>query len=235
MDVALTDVAIGGAAVGGTPLGVARDRVLRAVLTLERDGEVTVEAVAALLGGHPNTSRNALDALTDQGLLTAGSMRIGRGRPRRTYALTNAGRVATGTVEQHQRELLGAFATHLGTSGRPGEAEQVGRIWGRAHARRAVEGGTGRVEPVLETLRLTLAGLGFDPAVVDDADGPDLLLLRCPLLALSDDRDFACRLHEGFLAGTMEELQSDTRVELRPFAEPRGCHVAVVQPPGLTA
>jgi predicted ArsR family transcriptional regulator len=114
--------------------GVARDRTRDAVarLILERGPQTSV-ALAAALGLSAAAVRRHLDALVADGLLTECRSRPtpqrGRGRPARTYALTDAGRAAfphayddlATTALRYLRETGGeqavvAFAEHRAQS-----------------------------------------------------------------------------------------------------------------------
>lgn len=225
-----------------TTLSPARRRVLRAVAELGASEPVTLHAVAERLGGHPNTSRQQLDALVASGLLAAITLPThGPGRPPRGYRVTASGRAALGTFEpaSEYRELVGAFATYL--VGRPAEdAREVGRVWGEAKADAigavAQEAepssllpsrpGAARPSAPAQLIEL-LDTLGFDPApIATDAGRHGVVLRACPLLDTAGDHpEVMCELHRGMVDGVMRRLGASDGVTLEPFADPDGCRL----------
>lgn len=209
-----------------SPLSKARHRVLAAVAELAKDGPVLLADVAAYVGGHPNTSRQQLDILTEDGLVAAEPMvRAGRGRRPLGFTVTARGRQAlvgsTGNVERV--ELLKAFAAYLVTRPDPvAEARAVGRLWSAelddARAATQSEG----VDEIVEVLEM----LGFDPAHATTDQGEAVLLRACPLLDLAhDESSVVCELHRGLIEGVLHRVGSPDGVELLPFATDNGCHV----------
>ena len=204
-------------------LSPARDRVLRAVA--DASGPVTLAMLAAVLGGHANTTRQQLDALVGQGLLASrAAPKVGRGRPPKAFALTDLGRRALGTRPEHA-ELVAAFTTHLLSGARPvEEARAVGRIWGagRADATDGFEPGSG--EPLAAVMDV-LEALGFEPEQVTTDMGESAMVLRaCPFLDLAEEHpDVVCELHRGLVDGVLQRLGAHGGVALMPFSEPDGC------------
>jgi len=209
-------------------LGPARERVLRAVADAE--GPVMLADLVARLGGHPNTTRQALDALVADGLVDRRTVpRATRGRPPFAFRVTDLGRRVLGGGDY--AELVGAFATYLMGRGRPAEeAREVGRIWGAGRATTlppvgtaGVAGGADSVGAVVDVLE----ALGFDPERLPAGTGGVSLVLRaCPLLELVEQHpDVSCALHHGLVDGVLQRLGASVGVDLTPFSEPDGCRL----------
>jgi len=209
-------------------LGPARERVLRAVADAE--GPVMLADLVARLGGHPNTTRQALDALVADGLVDRRTVpRATRGRPPFAFRVTDLGRRVLGGGDY--AELVGAFATYLVGRGRPAEeAREVGRIWGAGRATTlppvgtaGVAGGADSVGAVVDVLE----ALGFDPERLPAGTGGVSLVLRaCPLLELVEQHpDVSCALHHGLVDGVLQRLGASVGVDLTPFSEPDGCRL----------
>lgn len=208
-------------AVAPPELSPARERVLHAVA--DAHGPATLAQLAATLGGHPNTTRQQLDALAADGLVAARPLpRAGRGRPPRAYAPTGLGRRALAGHDERD-DLLGAFATYLVRRGHPAdEAREVGRLWGAGRAD-AAGAASGPVAAVVEVLEM----LGFDPERVATPDaGPAVVLRACPLLGLAEEHpEVICEVHRGLVDGVLQRLGASGGVELTPFSEPDGCRL----------
>lgn len=208
------------------PLTKARRRVLEAVAELAVDGPVLLSEVAAHVGGHPNTSRQQLDILTDDGLVSAEPMvRAGRGRRPLGFTVTATGRQAllgsSGAAER--TELLKAFAAYLVTRPDPvAEARAVGQLWSAELDVGEPPQGHEGVDGVVELLEI----LGFDPTHTTTEQGEAVLLRSCPLLDLvHDESAVVCELHRGLIDGVLHRVGSTEGVELLPFATDDGCHV----------
>ena len=98
-------------------LSASRARVLAAVSSLGGAGgrPVTLAELAGALGGHPNTSRQHLDALVASGLLDARDVaRASSGRRPRGYTLSDAGRrsLAPAGEDGSQRPILQVESVH---------------------------------------------------------------------------------------------------------------------------
>lgn len=188
----------------------ARRRVAQALDAVGPDA--TLKQIADLLGGHPNTTRAHLDALTADGLAARGaSAPHGRGRPTLTWSLTDLGRRALGsdpTVAAYA-ELVTAMASHLAATGADAAtAREIGRAWGASRV----------PMPERAATKTTLGELGFDPEPTDEG----LRLHTCPLLdAASAHPGVVCGIH----AGMIQAMSGDPDAELLPFAEPGACVV----------
>lgn len=234
------------------PLSGPRHAVLDAVARAR--GPVTVAGLAADLGLHPNTAREHLDALAEQGLLRRDRARAqGRGRPGWRYEAVST------AADPRVREYAGlaaALAGHLHrTSASPtDDALEAGRAWGADLARGAStpDGGSAAGEAMPEradsaradgdraagevidaataaTARRRvvhlLADLGFDPAADDAAT--TVALRSCPLLETARRYpDVVCSVHLGITRGALEAFGGDPGpTDLRAFAEPGACRL----------
>lgn len=212
---------------GRIPLSAPRARVLGAVANLGGlDRPVTLAEIADALGGHPNTSRQHLDALTASGLLDVVDVhRPTSGRRPRGYTLSELGRRAlTPAGGDGYREIVSAVAAHHRATGRGrAEARQIGEVWGERRAAALPPEAADDPEAAVTDM---LAMLGFDPAPAPDGDG--LLLRACPLLGVAQENpDFACTLHEGMVQGVVRRLGGHRHVRLLPLADPRGCRLSL--------
>lgn len=203
-------------------LGASRQRVLEVVSEHTGKTPITLAEIVAQVGGHPNTSRQHLDALLELGLLSAESLpRSGPGRRPLGYTLTAAGRAHGNPDQDHELEgLVEAFASYLvrQPDGRA-TARAVGELWGEQQASQVSD----HDEPV-EGLVELLDMLGFAPTTALDDQGPAVLLTQCPLVdAARENPGVVCEMHRGMVDGVMRTLGARTGLELLPFSEPNGC------------
>ncbi len=195
------------------------------------DGGVAVADLVGVLGGHPNTVRHHLAALTVSGLAAAAPEPPSgrRGRPATRFVATDAGRAAVRSgqaVADEYIALAAAFADRLaGGGGDPGgDARAVGRAWAAGLA----GGGTGHADPDRAVVEL-LDRLGFSPDRAprrdEAADEGEVLLRTCPLLdAASRHPDVVCAVHRGLAEGAYAAFGGEPLgVGLRPFALPGAC------------
>ncbi|MGO1489438.1 MAG: helix-turn-helix transcriptional regulator [Arachnia sp.] len=212
-------------------ISAARRRVLQAVLDLE-DAQVTINQVAKHLGGHPNSARQHLDALTTLTLLTAADVQSDRpGRRPRGYTLTSLGRQTLGADRVGEsRELADVFASYLVATGSgPEQAQEIGRAWGTKRADELDEEQTeGALEAVVEVLDI----LGFDPSTMHTEQGDAVILRTCPLLDMAHGSpEFVCNIHRGLIDGVLRRIGAREGVDLLPFSEPNGCRMYLTAPP----
>ncbi len=209
-----------------------RRRVLQAVLDLGYN-QVTINQVAKHLGGHPNSARQHLDALTALKLLSTQDVQSDRpGRRPRGYTLTSLGRqtLGAGRVDE-SRELAGVFASYLVATGSgPQEALEIGRAWGTKRAEGLDEEHSGgALEAVVEVLDI----LGFDPSTIHTESGDAVILRTCPLLDMAHGSpEFVCNIHRGVIDGVLRRIGAREGVELLPFSEPDGCRMHLTGPQG---
>ncbi len=128
-------------------------RVLMALT--EANTPLTIIALTAELGGHPNSIRLQLESLVESGFVSERTVnRGGRGRPARIYEPTVAGHQIAGqeSYREDGSALVAAIADQLAANPEPVKAAQdFGRAWGR----RLASDERGLLE--------TLAGQGFAP------------------------------------------------------------------------
>lgn len=223
-------MAFGSAADARIPLSAPRARVLTAVSSLGgTERPVTLAQVAELLGGHPNTSRQHLDALAASGLLDVQDVpRPTSGRRPHGYTLTDSGRRAIAVPEvDGYRDVVEAVAAHHTANGRGAdEASAIGEFWGQRQASQLPEDAHDHPS---ETVTDMLAMLGFDPA--PSPDGHGVVLRQCPLHGVAQDNpEFTCTMHEGMVKGVVRWLGTGQNVKLLPFASPSGCHLILEDP-----
>ena len=207
-----------------------RRRVLQAVLDLEGK-QVTINQVSQHIGGHPNSARQHLDALTTLNLLSIQDVQSERpGRRPRGYTLTSLGRqtLGGGRVDE-SRELADVFASYLVATGNgPKQAQEIGRAWG---AKRADEFGEENSENALEAVVEVLDILGFDPSTIHTDKGDAVVLRTCPLLHMAHGSpEFVCNIHKGLIDGVLRSIGAREGVELLPFSEPDGCRMHLTPP-----
>lgn len=188
------------------------DAQREAIVTALRDAAAGLDtnAVAEVVGLHPNTVRWHIGRLADDGLVrSAPERRRLRGRPSVVHRLTPVG-VASGRDEYRllATMLTAALATDPQGSGR---AYESGVEWGR-HLSAA--------EPDANVARL-LDREGFAANQTEDR----IEMHRCPFYALAEDEPrVVCELHRGIIDGALREMGSAQRVErLDAFVGPTLC------------
>ncbi len=205
-------------------LSPARERVLRTLIELGPQ-PVTLNEVAASLGGHPNTSRQHLDILVEDHLVDA--IPIPRSTPGRRplgFSITDSGReaLASPSASNEYRELVGAFATYLVDSGAESDARSIGEMWGKNRSHPM--DGDDPVDALVEMLDI----LGFDPARTSTEAGEAVVLRTCPLInMISGDPEVMCELHQGMIDGVMQTVGASEGVKLIPFHSEHGCRLEV--------
>ena len=182
-------------------------------------GPATVADLAAQAGQHPNTIREHLDTLVDEGLARRERATTeGRGRPSWLYAALPPREPAP-----EYAGLATALAMQIARSSKaPREdALEAGTAWGADLAGRADEPGS----PARARLAVVelLEDLGFDPQA--DPRTTHVRLRQCPLLeAAKAQPEVVCGVHLGLVRGALQRW--DTRSDatsLEPFAEPGAC------------
>lgn len=227
-------------------LPAARLRVLKAVA---RHEPATTTELSRSLGGHENTTRQHLEALSRDGLVRGEQNRGRMGRPSVSYFLSPTGltHLAGRVASPEHATLVAALAERIvETCEDPvAEARGIGVAWGRRLAAVDDLEGAPRVTPtsgeeapasdaVTVALEL-LESLGFSPVVNDDRprgepvdDATALLLRTCPLLDAARERpEVVCTVHEGLVEGYLRSRGLRADVEVTPFAERSGCRAAI--------
>lgn len=197
----------------------ARAAVLDAVR--ERGRLCSVREIARDFDLHPNTVREHLDALLEQGLVVReASSPTGRGRPALMYRATSASE----DVARDYELLSDVLAEQLASMP---DADQTARAAGRAWGARTVQEHGGTVE--LAELPEIIGRLGFEPTQ-PDADG-NVILRSCPILAAArKNPGVVCTVHLGYVQALLEAAGHDPEgVTLAPMGHEHGC-VLQVQP-----
>jgi predicted ArsR family transcriptional regulator len=164
--------------------------------------------LAGRLGVHPNTARWHLGILRDAGLVeTKGVASGSRGRPRIVYSL----RPGAVPGEQSEYRPLATILTGLvgERSDAAAESARAGRAWGKYLVRRPPT--FARVDDDAATAEVgsLLAAQGFAPEV----EGEEIHMHRCPFAEIAETHpEVVCAVHEGLVAGALEELGSDLEV-----------------------
>lgn len=196
-------------------MSTARAAVLDAVRSSGR--LCSVREIAERFDLHPNTVREHLDSLLEQGLVAReASSPTGRGRPALMYRATSA----TQDVARDYELLTEVLAEQI--SSMPG-AEQIANQAGRSWGRREAEAEEGAREPSVTDVPGHVARLGFEPTEPDQ-DGV-VLLRSCPILAAARrNPDVVCTVHLGFVQALLEQAGADAEdVDLTPMGHEDGC------------
>jgi predicted ArsR family transcriptional regulator len=206
------------------PRGTVLERLQRST------GPRSVAALAEELGVHPNTAREHLDALVEQGLATRERFpAAGRGRPAWGYS-ADADRLEPDPRVRDYAGLATALAGHLTRQARDPAAEGLaaGREWGAS----LVESHPDLRRPDDASARhrvvALLDELGFAPEA--DVAATTVALRRCPLLdAARKYPEVVCQVHLGIVRGALDRLGGDPEpTALLPFAEPGACRLHLV-------
>ncbi|MEL4358013.1 MULTISPECIES: helix-turn-helix transcriptional regulator [unclassified Luteococcus] len=194
-------------------MSTARASVLEAVR--QRGRLCTVREIARDFDLHPNTVREHLDALLEQGLVAReASSPTGRGRPALMYRPTSASQ----DVARDYELLSDVLAEQLAAMPNAREtALAAGRSWGN----RTVTERDGDVR--IEELPGVIGRLGFEPTL-PDVDG-NLVLRSCPILAAARRHpEVVCTVHLGYVQALIEAAGEDpTTTRLVPMGDEHGC------------
>lgn len=199
-----------------------------AVLRVLRDAAepLSVTAIAAQLGIHPNTVRFHLDSLVTLGQIEqVASPRRTPGRPPQLFRPVPR---MDPTGPRRYRILAEMLADALGAeSDATARAIETGRAWGHRAAALQAE-----APDDVDRLVALLDELGFEPDRIG-VDPPTVGLRNCPFLEVAEHRqDVVCRIHLGLMRGALEEWASPAEVRrLTPFAEPNLCVAELVAHP----
>jgi predicted ArsR family transcriptional regulator len=183
--------------------------------------------IADTLGLHPNTVRPHLERMREVGLLQVHADARGTvGRPLHRYAL--APDAPSLGLEPPSfpilARMLARAAMLAGVAA--DEAAEAGREQGEADAAAV---GSGR--PCVDALVDELDRLGFDPAVVDDAEtgAVTVAFMHCPFRDLAvANPDLVCSLHRGLVEGFVDATGGAEVAEFRSLVARDPCQVDVV-------
>lgn len=195
----------------------------------EHKTAASTEEVAAHLDLHPNGVRRHLELLQEAGLVERHQSKGKQGRPGDRWLIAASAQPG-GQRPSAYADLAGwlARAIPAGRS-RLREVERAGREIGTELAPR--EG----VEDPVEGFRQTIASLGFQPVLEQDAEGGFTCRLEnCPYRdSVRANADVVCALHRGITSGLLAELVPDAKlVRFEPHdPEMAGCVVGVAGSP----
>jgi predicted ArsR family transcriptional regulator len=223
--------------------GVSRVAVLEVV---RASGPLDVQAIAELVGLHPNTVRSHLDRLIEAHLVDSSiALRATPGRPRLLFsAPLRADAHPDESYRMLARILAEAVRAGAPAGARPADAAaRAGKRWGEQVAQTGREG----VEPLdagdtIDRIVALLDEVGFAPTLAADVDqpatptaaaGPAVIELhRCPFIDVAREHsDVVCAVHLGLMQGALEQMQAPpTTIRLLPLVRPDLClvHLAPV-------
>jgi predicted ArsR family transcriptional regulator len=170
---------------------------------------VTTSEIAETLDLHPNTVRPHLERMRDVGLLEVETETTGAvGRPQHRYSL--ASDAPSLGLEPATFRVLARMLLRLAGGARltAEDAVEAGREQGE------VDGIEWQDVDCLDALLAELDALGFDPAVVGEADQATVAFTHCPFRDLAEaEPDLVCGLHRGLVEGFVHVAgAADTRV-----------------------
>jgi predicted ArsR family transcriptional regulator len=187
-------------------------------------GAMSITALAAELGVHPNTVRFHLDTLVSDGQVEQVEPdHRGPGRPplmfRAIPQMDPGG-------PRHYR-LLAEILTMSLASGRDTRAKALaaGRAWGRRLESPAPQGKKMGVKESINRLVGVLDEIGFASERRESGGEQQIGLRHCPFLELAETRaDVICPIHLGLMQGALESWGSPVAVDrLDAFVEPDLC------------
>lgn len=192
----------------------------------DADDVVSLESLSSRVGLHVNTVRGHLDVLQAAALVTRTTMRRGTpGRPRVGFqAVARQTRSPASEGYRFLAEILAGSIQDTSTS--PAHtAREAGRRWGQQLVRRQPNEATVAPAEAVEQVVTTFAELGFGPEPVTSDGTTDIRLKDCPFRDLAKSKgEVVCSVHEGLLAGMLEEMGGLMGVDaLEPFVEPSLC------------
>ncbi|MCX6372074.1 MAG: helix-turn-helix domain-containing protein [Actinobacteria bacterium] len=184
-----------------------RYHIYRAIA--ERPAEdVTVAAIAARFGLHPNVARMHLSKLEQAGFLATGFRRAsGGGRPAKLYRLSDL--VVTFGFPPRRYELLSRLALEsLSAGGSRDDAVRVCREAGAAEGQHALAGEVRAprdADAAADLVRRVAEEQGLLPEVAWRGDALEVVVNNCTFRELSAaDPDLVCAMHRAFLEGVLE-------------------------------
>lgn len=195
---------------------------------IEHRTAASTEEVAAQLDLHPNGVRRHLELLHEAGLVERHQSKGKQGRPGDRWLIA-AGAHPGGQRPSAYADLAGWLARAIPAGrNRLREIERAGREIGTELAP-----GEGVEDPV-EGFRQTIASLGFQPVLEQDAKGGFTCRLEnCPYRdSVRENADVVCALHRGITSGLLAELVPDAKLVRFEPRDPElaGCVVAVTGP-----
>jgi len=182
-----------------------RQELLRA---LKQHGPATAESLAAGAYLSPGAVRQHLMALEAQGLVRFEVERLGPGRPRHLFSLTETGhQLFPQAYDTLSRDLLDALKGE-----EPAVCARVlGRLGELQFDRHAEQFARKDIAARVEALRAMLEEDGFLPAVSRGDDGTMLRLGHCPVWRIAKQHPEVCelelaRIQRGLGAAALERI-----------------------------
>ena len=183
-----------------------RYQIYRAIA--ERPAEdVTVAAIAARFGLHPNVARMHLSKLEQAGFLTTGfRRRSGGGRPAKLYRLSEL--VVTFGFPPRRYELLSRLALEaLSAGGSLDNALRACREMGATEGRHALAAEVRAPQgaaAAADLVQRVAEDQGLLPEVAWRDEGLEVVINNCTFRELSSaDPDLVCAMHRAFLEGVL--------------------------------
>jgi predicted ArsR family transcriptional regulator len=190
----------------------------------QRDGDgVTVSAVAAAVGVHPNVARHHLDKLAAGGYVEVAGRDAsapavaGRraGRPSKRYVVTSEARFEAGLPVRSDDLVLALLGRALDRL--PGEeaeamAEEVGATYGRAMAAGltgdALAAGQRSLRSAMQAVAdaLTAHGFAAHTAAATGNRGLRIINEHCPFGTVATDHPVICAVDRGMVRGMLGVL-----------------------------
>jgi predicted ArsR family transcriptional regulator len=202
---------------------VTRVRILEVLRTSSQG--LDARQVAEDVGLHQNTVRSHLALLLDAGLVTKSERKSSRpGRPRAVFEAAEDGHVPDQAGYQMLARILASYLAGS-TSDPSAAAESLGRSWGRYLTERPAPFESVSRDAAMEHLVELFAEMGFEPEMVSQEAGDQMLLHRCPYRVVAEARpDVVCSVHLGLMRGALAELDAPiVATELLPFVGPSLC------------
>lgn len=171
----------------------------------------TVTELVAATGLHPNTVREHLQRLIDDGyVVNETEHRTTRGRPRVLYSAADGTR-ASSPVQQRKVRAAAARGDLM---------------------RRVLPGSGGSLAPdalhQIDALVEDLVDAGFDPLVDEDTLTVDLTPCA-QAAAQAEHRDVLCSVHLGLMQAVLTEAGGPLQVDgIQPSCDPRACVVQLM-------
>lgn len=194
---------------------------------------MSITAIAAELGVHPNTVRFHLDTLVIDGRVEQVEPdRRGPGRPPLMFRPI---RQMDPGGPRHYRLLAEVLTMSLAGERDPrAKALAAGRAWGQRVESAAPQGKTTEPNESIDLLVDMLDELEFAPERRESDGQLQVGLRHCPFLELAEARaTVVCPIHLGLMQGALASWGATITVDrLDAFVEPDLClaHLAVVRP-----
>ncbi|MCH6472512.1 helix-turn-helix transcriptional regulator [Sinomonas terrae] len=205
------------------PLSTARAAILDRLRS--KRSPATVEELARETGQHPNTVREHLEALTLEGLATRSAAAArGRGRPAMLYQASEA---PEGSAQYAALAAMLAGEIERLAPDPVGAGREAGVRW--AQETFGPSAGPVSADDARRRVLAELERLGFG---VEDAGGPTVRLVTCPLLSAARAHSgVVCAVHAGLVEEALRLLgRDDIPSRLEPFAEPGACLLTLGDP-----